>query len=98
MCIEKIMGDSSDLVSIKNSFGAAWVGSVCIPPGRSVWAAAIGYLWASSICFVVSLLHCDIKVVISILYLFFISIHLLADSSPLFIHLLLLYVVRHVWG
>ena len=36
-----------------------------------------------------------------VLFLFFISIHLLADSSPLFIlfiHLFLLYVVRHVWG
>ena len=34
-------------------------------------------------------------------FLFFISIHLLADSSLLFIlfiHLFLLYVVRHVWG
>ena len=29
---------------------------------------------------------------------FCISIHLLADSSPLFINLFLLYVVRHVWG
>ena len=30
--------------------------------------------------------------------LFYISINLLADSSPLFIRLFLLYVVRRVWG
>ena len=33
-----------------------------------------------------------------VLFLFGISIHLLADSTPLVIHLFLLYVVRHVWG